>query len=87
VLAGTVKSRKVRQKSDEDLRRRLDHLQFADLRRRVSAAEVDTFIAQVRAEVRAERAQRAERQRLIERTNATPAGDAPRVGPGIVPIE
>jgi len=48
---------------------------------------VDEFVAQVGAEFQVQRARRAERQRLIEMTNATPAGDAPRVGPGMEPVE
>jgi HK97 family phage prohead protease len=71
----------------KEINRTLDRLQFGDLRKRADAAEVDQFIAQVRAEVRAEKARAAERARLIAMTNGTPAGDAPRVGPDMVPVE
>jgi hypothetical protein len=48
---------------------------------------VDAFVAQVRAELRAEREREIERQRLIDRTYAKPQGDAPQVGPGMEPVE
>jgi hypothetical protein len=51
------------------------------------ADRVDAFVAQVRAEIRTEREREVERARLIAMTNATPAGDAPRIGPDTVPIE
>jgi HK97 family phage prohead protease len=69
-----------------EYKRRIDAL-APPAREESNPDRVDRFVAEVRAELRAGRAREAERHRLIERTNATSQGDAPRVGEDMTPIE